>query len=375
MDEVFFCKEKFREHYAKSRIIAVPSISSREFGVGFVDKIDFRHKSFATSEQLTDFLARDAPFYVSYSTARYELPEAKPMGKKGFLGADLVFDLDRQYGEEHAENHNNVFCLLCLERARQDATRFLEEFLLGDFGFSKGDVSYNYSGSKGFHFHVRSDSVQQLSSDARRELCDYAAAFEVNAKTILSRSVLEGKRTQHSLRGPSVSSRGWQKKVFLHAKNFCEKASEKDFQEMGAKQKAAKAFVADRAAAMQKLSEGNWDYIAGMEPVFEKLVDQCVAEKRIELDKPVSFDRSRLIRVPNSLHGDTGLIAKTLSSLEKFSPDRDAVVFHGSQHIIPSSSFQLDFNNASYSFVEKEGKEVSLAVAVLLLRKHKALLP
>ena len=375
MDEVFFCKEKFREHYAKSRIISVPSCPSREFGVGFVDKIDFRHKSFSTNDLLADFLARDAPFYVSYSTARYELPEAKPMPKKGFLGADLVFDLDRQYGEEHAEKHNAIFCLHCLERARQDAQRFLEEILLGDFGFSKSGVSYNYSGSKGFHLHVRSDSVQQLSSDARKELCDYAAGFEVNAKTILSKSVLEGKRTQHSLRGPSSSSHGWGKKAFLFAKSFCENATEKDFVEAGTKPKAAKQFVENRAAALQKMSQGNWDYIAGMEECFDALVEKCVAEQRIELDKPVSFDRSRLIRIPNSLHGDTGLLAKTLSSLENFSPDKAAVAFHGAATIVSASSFSFDFNDANYSFVEKESKQVPLAVAVLLLRKQKAFLP
>ncbi|MEK6924155.1 MAG: DNA primase small subunit domain-containing protein [Candidatus Micrarchaeota archaeon] len=374
--ELEFCKAAFASFYASpsSRAIAVPDCASREFGVGFQDKIDYRHKAFASNDAFRDFLARDAPFYVSYSTARYRLPDAKPMPKKVFLGQDVVFDLDRQYPEEHPATHSKVFCLKCLERAREDALRFLEEFLLSDYGFSRGEVACNFSGSKGFHFHVRSPAVQQLSPDARRQLCDYAMAFEVSSKTLLSRSAIEGKRVQHALRGPAAASRGWGAKVFREVFKFASNAGGEEFKEWGAQRKAARLFIENRQAALEKLSAGNWDFVAGLEDVWVKLIDSAVSRTRIELDKPVTFDKARLIRVPGSLHGDTGLCAKEipLGELSSFRPDVDAVALRGAQEVVPGDSFNFEFNNVSFELQQGVAKELPLAVAVLLLRKGKA---
>ena len=158
-----FVKDLLRRYYV-GRTVAVPALAQREFGFGFESKIDYRHKSFASENEFNEFLRREAPLYASYSTARYSLPAARPMNRKGSLGTDLVFDLDKTYGEEHPDSHNEVICGKCLGRSREDALRFYEEFLLSDFGFSKDDVSVNFSGNKGFHFHVRTEGVQKLSA-------------------------------------------------------------------------------------------------------------------------------------------------------------------------------------------------------------------
>jgi len=48
------------------------------------------------------------------------------------------------------------------------------------------------------------------------------------------------------------------------------------------------------------------------------------------VDEPVTADIKRLIRLPGSLHGGSGLkvMSLTIDELEKFEPLRDAVVFN-----------------------------------------------
>ncbi len=220
--ENVFARQKFREHYAGEgkTFVPPPSVGAREFGVGWEKKIDFRHKSFSGENELKDFLAREAPFYVSYSVARYSFPSARPMEKKNFLGADLVFDLDKpKQAPEH--EHAEILCPTCLEKTREDAVLFLEDFLLDDFGFDEKEVQINFSGSKGYHFHVRSGAVQKLSSNGRKELCDYAAALGVSAefdKGVFEKNSFGKRKDDFSLEGPASDSRGWKKKVYSFVK-------------------------------------------------------------------------------------------------------------------------------------------------------------
>src|SRR3989338_1665701 len=116
---VFSCErrllsEYFRNHYARN-LRAPPSLEQREFGFGFDKKIDFRHKAFASARDFGSFVEREAPLYMSFSAAYYRFPDAQPMEKKEFLGADLAFDLDAHYDHE---GHNNLQCRHCFEKVK-----------------------------------------------------------------------------------------------------------------------------------------------------------------------------------------------------------------------------------------------------------------
>ena len=77
-----FVKNKFKEYY-KNKFISVEDINKREFGIGSWDKkIEMRHLSFNTDEDLNNYLKKDVPFYISYSSAYYLYPEMRPMIKK-----------------------------------------------------------------------------------------------------------------------------------------------------------------------------------------------------------------------------------------------------------------------------------------------------
>ena len=192
MNENDFVKEKFREYYSNRQFELPSHPLLREYGFGLEKKIDFRHKAFSSEKELREYFITQTPYYASFSVAAYEFPSARPMAKKNFKWAQLVFDLDKQVNNVKHE-HNELFCIICLEQIRCDALRHYEDFLLGDFGFSKKDVSINYSGSKGFHLHVDCDAVNQLSSSARATIAFYAQAKDCR-QTRFSKNPHRGKR-------------------------------------------------------------------------------------------------------------------------------------------------------------------------------------
>ncbi len=374
MDAKAFAKECFSRYYAShAGGISVPGLSQREFGFGWQEKIDYRHKAFAGERDFYDFLRLEAPLYASYSTARYSLPAARPMPAKGFLGADLAFDLDKTYEGEHPEKHGKIVCGNCLERSKEDALRFYEDFLLADFGFAKPEVSVNFSGNKGFHFHVRSEAVQQLSSFARKELCDYAAALDVSSSNLLHEPLVGRAK---SLAGPSAGSLGWQKAAFDHVTDFLQSADEAKLLARGVSRQKCERLLADKGNLVSALSRGNWDYLPGLKDFWASLVDEAIRLKRVELDKPVTFDRARLIRIPNTLHGTTSFIAKETQDLGKFNPLEDALAFGKElQEIVCFEDVRLELGGQLLEFPPDKLVSAPLPAALLLVLKGVAATP
>jgi hypothetical protein len=91
-----FIQRKFAEYYEEhgSKILPPPAVEKREFGfLMFKEKMMIRHKAFKGMEDFASFVKKVVPPNVYYSGAYYERPEAE-MDEKGWLGADLIFDID-----------------------------------------------------------------------------------------------------------------------------------------------------------------------------------------------------------------------------------------------------------------------------------------
>jgi len=357
-----FIRKQFGDYYAKNAV-EIPDLRHREFGFGVEDKIDFRHKAFASQEDLNNYLAREAPLYASYSAAHYGLPEARPMQRKNFLGADLVFDIDAPSQKtEHA--HNDLLCRVCLDAVKNDAIRLYEDFLLGDFGFSQKDVEVNFSGQKGFHFHVRGENVQQLSANARRQLVDYLQGPPVEKLLFESRKVL---------RGPASEAKGWGGKLYSQARRFLATASLEELRKKGLRGQTTLSVFENRAFVLRKMAEGNWDAVKGLHSLWEKVLEETRSQHAVVVDGAVSFDTARLIRLPDSLHGSTGFIAKKIARLQAFAVD-DALAFSKEKTINVACDKNLEFELGGRVFESAEGKPVELPLfaGLFLLCKKRA---
>src|SRR2546430_2285279 len=90
-----FLRDQFHRYYDTMKPTLPDRFGRREFGFMFwTPGIVQRHLGFSKEEELKDFLASRVPTHAYYSSAYYENPNAPTMEEKGWLGADLTFDLD-----------------------------------------------------------------------------------------------------------------------------------------------------------------------------------------------------------------------------------------------------------------------------------------
>jgi len=326
-DTKVFLNKKFKNYYFKNKIEAPDKVHKREFGFGTrQDKIRYRHKSFSTQEKLNNFLRRETPFFVSYSTAYYEYPANQPMEAKNWLGAELVFDLDIDFDQLDSE---------AMQEAKKQALS-LVEFLENDFGFTQRDYFVNFSGNKGYHIHVVNEELRDLDKPEREMIVDYVTGtgfdMDVHMKPrettegyVYTKKGMEVKGEE--LTGPTAESRGWAKRVHDVIYDFVSSEPEEMMKLDGVGPKTAEKLYNDREKNMKMVREGRYE---GLLDVTDNLRDKIIREYAIQIkdaDKQVTSDTSRLIRLPETLHGGSGLKAACTDDLESFDPLVDAVAF------------------------------------------------
>ncbi len=353
-----FILRRFSEYYRKADI-EVPSVEQREFGIGGFDKkIESRHMGFESNAALQNYLIRDTPLYISHSTAYYKFPKATPMEHKGWGGGDLVFDLDVHGGLFLTREEQ--------EKVRDDAIRLVEDFLLSDFGVRRDSLKMVFSGNRGYHVHVRDPAYRMLGGEARREISDYVAGKGLDYRSFFS----SPEEDKWKIYGPKEGDRGYRGRFYRTAAKVLDENPAAIHRRLLKPEEKALLGEGMRTGLWSKTSIK--DIVDRMEVVAKMLPVQC-----IEVDTGVTIDTKRLIRVPNTLHGSTGLAAKELRSLDGFEPYRDAAAF-GKEPIriaalqpVPAQ----EFLGSTMEKMEKgEQKEVPLSYGMYLLLKGAATL-
>lgn len=302
---IIYLKKKFQEYYAKVYINNPPSIANREFGIGNLEKkIAFRHKSFKNYDELNNYLRIYTPFYISYSSAYYEFPENKEMNKKNWLGADLIFDFDI---ENFIEKEN-------FEKVKEECLKLID-FLRSDFGFK--DIKVNFSGSKGFHIKVFDEKIRKLGNDERIEILDYITGNGLEIKYFFNKRI---ENDLEFLDGPGKDASGWGKRINLIGLEILEKATKNKRVKKEKREKLAKI--------LEEVREGKWENFN--REIGQDYLRRNIKNKAVNItsdtDRQVTQDITRLIRLENTLHGETGFIAKIID-IEKFNIENFADVF------------------------------------------------
>ncbi len=369
-----YIKKKFREYYIKHNISAPPEVHRREFGIGNQEKkIVFRHKSFKSENDLNHYLKFDAPFYISYSAAYYEFPENE-ISRKNWLGADLLFDFDAEMEFIELKNIEVIW----------DEILKLLDFLKGDFGFSAKDIKVNFSGSKGFHVKVFDERIRKLGKEERREILDYVNAngllddikksefFEVKdigSGVEIMNTKRKGTETKTEiLIGPKLDDVGWGKRI---AEAAIEILNEDETNKRLGEEKRRKI-----KEIREDIEKGNYDKFR--EYLKDKRMKEKIKKYAVNLtadtDRQVTQDISRLIRLENTLHGGTGLIAKKIDNAENFTVEKnfkDFVAFNETDVEI-SLNDDLKFWLLNDFKLKKGINKIPEYVAVYLMLKGKA---
>lgn len=317
-----------------------------------------RHLSFSSPEDVHTYLKTMIPAHVYYSTAYYARPGAGQMSDKGWLGADLIFDLDADHIVRGPYD-------VMLARVKEELFKLID-MLTSELGFFERDLRINFSGGRGYHIHIPTLAVRSWDSTERRELVNYVSGTGLSAESMLT--------------GPA-RNKGWQKRyrAALLAELDRIAALESDAQAeyltgfKGISDKFATGFLknldATRTTAAtipEKLLE-NKVIRAITNPENKPFQDQILA-MAAQADEPVTTDIKRLIRHPGSLHGGSGMRVTPLEvdRLDAFDPLLDAVVF-GERQVTVECSFPLTMPILGNSYSLSKGlNTVPEALAVFL---------
>jgi len=355
-DERKYALSRFAEYYSGADF-GIKSIERREFGVGNNKKIDSRHLAFRTEAEFRGYLVSNTPFFVSHSAAYYHFPAATPIEKKQRIGADLIFDLDM-----HAAGKYGVYGKL--EEVKQDVLRLLEEFITGDFGVPRENALVVFSGNRGYHIHVRDDDYLTLGDEGRREIVNYVRGEGLNYADFFEWRSIE---KHQKLYGPTPDEGGYRGRL---ARTI--------LKEPGLLSKRLFAKEDQRRMFIEGIRAGDWSRTSLKLREIPKRVSE-IADRlpvlSVNADAAVTHDMSKLIRVPNSIHGDTGFIARKVQDIEKFNPLDDALLESGKEPAVVflESVPELEIMKSTYGPYKKDEKtELPEPVALLYVLKGSA---
>ena len=113
--------EQFGRYYSTGAqsVEAPTEIKQREFGfLSFGGRTMFRHIGFVDTGELRGYIRNRSPAHSYFSAAYYEEPRA-PMAEKGWIGADLVFDIDADHFDLPCQKiHDSWTCKTCGEAGK-----------------------------------------------------------------------------------------------------------------------------------------------------------------------------------------------------------------------------------------------------------------
>ncbi len=316
-------KSLFQQYYSGLKRIDCPrEVDRREFGFGsFAKKIAIRHRSFKTESELLAYLKKEAPAHVNHSTARYEFPENEEMREKARLGTDLIFDIDVGDLELKHGHEDGWVCGECFSALKEEA-RKLFDFLTDDFGFSENELSVNFSGSRGYHVRVDNEKVMSLDESARKEICGY-----LSLDTDLTQLIFE---RQNLIFGPRPDQHGLRGRI---AETVIKSILASDIQ--------------NKAHVAAQIEKGNWGAFPkgyGIKRVMDYAKRAAV---KIPVDSKVTTDLTHMIRMANTIHGGSSLLARVVKDLDGFDPLSECFV-------IGAADTEVDFFKETPQVVAKD---------------------
>jgi DNA primase small subunit len=397
-----FIERKFLAYYSECfNQVGIPSnFRKRECAALILrNRAMVRHRSFAKPEELRSFLCADVPSDVYYSSALYEQPDAPEMSMKGWIGADLIFDIDADHIPTSCDKmHDEWICITCgfrgkgelpqkcpscsgekfeektwpcekcLASARSDTFRLLD-ILTRDFGFSDKNLSLYFSGHRGYHVHVEDEAIERLDSMARKEIVDYVTGLGFDAG-------LHGLNDVNA-RNIDCKDAGWRGRIIHGILSIISTSEIRDYQEIGLKRNVAQLIVNNRDLLLKNLNESKPPgLIKGFGPeTYGKLVEHSRKSQSARVDTVVTTDIHRLIRLPGTLHGKTGLkkVEIPIGSVQDFDPFKSAIAFQeGTANVQVSEAPRFTLRSEEFGPFQNEKVELPTAAALLLICKKRA---
>jgi len=385
-------------------MVPIPSsFAHREFAyLMFKERFMVRHKRFESMQAFQNVLARNVPSDVYHSCAYYEQPDLE-MDKKGWIGSDLVFDIDADHiptscGKIHDEwvcqkcefsgkgitpeecpicsgdrfSVKTWLCDLCIESTRVETAK-LVDILTKDFGFAANELHVFFSGHRGYHVHVEDEVVRSLDALSRKEIVDYVTGLGLSVldKSSKEKSI-QGRTRVATTKKFSLHNYGWNQRLKMGMIKFLSTASDEDLKKLNNNLFKNKSFILKQRV----IEESRWDDVTGVGvATWLKLAEQAKILGSANIDTVVTTDIHRLIRMNGTLHGKTGLLKIEFPThkLDDFDPLTQAVAFKkDTAKVLVSDAPKFRLGGATWGPYKNDKVVLPTAVAVMLILKGRA---
>ncbi|MFA4646982.1 DNA primase catalytic subunit PriS [Pyrococcus kukulkanii] len=297
----------------------VDTLEYREFGFDHTGEgPNDRKNHYSDLRDLEDYIRATSPYAVYSSVALYEKPEKM----EGWLGAEIVFDIDAKDLPLKRCNHEpGTVCPICLNDAKELAKDTLV-ILKEELGFENVHVIYS---GRGYHIRVLDEWALNLDSKARERILAFVSASEIEDVSEFRKLLIEKRGwfvLNHSYPRVFRLRFGYfiLRVKFPHLKNM---GIRRDIAEriINSKEEIYRGFV--RNAILASFPQG-----VGVE-TLAKLFALSTRFSKAYFDGRVTVDIKRILRLPSTLHSKVGLVAKYVGTTErevmKFNPFRHAV--------------------------------------------------
>jgi DNA primase small subunit len=367
-------KRYFKEYYFKhsDRINAPRHIETREFGYFPFNGQMIRHLCFNDIGVFRALLVKEGPAGVYCSNSQYQDPAAE-MQKKGWLRAELIFDIDADALKLPCKNEHDSWlckqcgrkefglrpeacptckgnrilemtwaCPKCIDGTKKEVLKLLD-FLEDDFGISGSRISVYFSGNAGFHIEVEETQFDELDQHGRAEISDYLTAQGVLIEPF------ENARL-------SPTDPGWRGRIARYIRDL----------PPGSKPFKSSEFEKRSAELSSDLDSNE----------IEHLIASAVSSNNVKLDAMVTSDIHRVFRMPETLNNKTGLVKRKCTDLSIFDPFIDAVALPEEDDLIAlrvEMSPEITLNGTSFGPIRSlTVAEVPLFLAVYLISRGAA---
>jgi len=314
-------------------ILGKHDFDRREFGFQVVrdNTIKFiRNISFATPEALMKFIQQKIPLSMYVGAIYSEGPDYrknKSIQQLQWIKRELVFDLDlTEYDPVRPCDcrGKNKMCNICWELINVSMV-WIHETLKEDFGVKK--ISWFFSGRRGVHAWIQDPEFSILNNDQRASIVDYLAFFKGDGNT--AKFSLIAKDNPFYL----------ERVVKLIYETYIREANVDQLLNLGFKKERAMYILNQRdkygisREFLQKyvFSDFKGPNISSSErlPSKEAIRDAILLRWSPRIDTAVTIDLRRILRLPGSIHGETGRIVRSIEEdeLDYFDPFSEESIY------------------------------------------------
>lgn len=250
----------------------------------------------------------------------------------------------------------------------------LIDFLTKDFGFSEADVKCSFSGHRGYHVLLENEKIRSLDSIGRKEIVDYVTGLGIDV-SLQGLSEIKGGRVM--LTGPDLDETGWPGRIARGTYEFLLIANREDLRAVKLKEKIINEFASNRQSILNSWkTTGPWNLVKGVGlEDWKKIVQRGIENQAARVDTVVTTDIHRLIRLPGTLHGKTGLLKVSFptNGIESFDPLKSAIAFKkGEVKLYVDDTPQFRLGEETFGPFNQQEIELPLAAALFLLCKEAA---